>query len=305
MTERQVKVIFGVLAVLVLAYAGVELAGRGGGGGGDGLGLAAAVDGTPGVVRILKSSGDSVRLERADGSARVNGFPADSAGMSRLLSALDTVRATELVSRNAANHERLGVTADAADRVVVGPPDAPAFTFLLGDPGRGGRFVRRPDADEVYLLDAGAETLLGREVEAWRDREVASLDTARVGRVELVRGGEETALVRQGAGWRTAGGDSAEARQVERLLGALAPLRAAGDVPADSVIRAADFSAPDAELRALASPEGGGEPLLALELVRAGEDGPWLARRGDRPHTWALAGYQYDRLFPPREDLLP
>lgn len=304
MTERQVKVILGVLALLVIAYAGVELLGGGGGGREGGLGLAAAVDGPPTVVRVFEAGGDSVRLDRSGGSAEVNGFPADSGDLRRLMAALDTARAGELVSRNPANHGRLGVGGEGADSVVVGPPGAPSFTFLLGDPGRGGRFVRRPGADEVYLLEGTVETLLGRRAEGWRDRDVAALDTARVRRLELVRGGEETTLVREDGGWRTSGGDPAAAGEVERLLGSLASLRAGGDVPADSVIRAADFSAPDAELRALASPEGGGQPLLALRLVRVGEDGPWLTRRGDRPHTYVLAGYQYDRLFPPPEDLL-
>lgn len=305
MTEGQVKVIFGVLAVLVLAYAGVELAGDGGGGASGGLGLAAAVDGPPSVVRIVKAGGDTVRLERTDGSARVNGFPADSVGVDRLFAALDTARSGELASRNADNHDRMGVSADAADRVVVGPPESPEFTFLLGDPGRGGRFVRRPDADEVYVLQGDVENLLGRERATWRDRQVAAVDTAGVRRLELWRGGESTTIVREGSGWRTPAGDSVAAGEVESLLGEFAGLRAAGDVPADSVIRSADFSSPDAWLRLLDSAEGEGEPLLALRFVRASGSGPWLTRRGDRSHTYALASYQFDRLFPPREDLLP
>lgn len=305
MTEGQVKVIFGVLVVLVLAYAGVELAGGGGGGEGGGLGLAAAVDASPGVVRIAKSGGDTIRIERTDGSSLVNGFPADSADVSRLFAALDTARSGELVSRNPDNHGRLGVTGAAADRVVVGPPDAPAFAFLLGDRGRGGRFVRRPDADEVYVLEGSVERLLGRGADRWRDRQVAAVDTSSVARLELAREGRSTALVRGESGWRTGAGDPASGDEVESLLGELAGLRAAGDVPPDSVIRAADFSSPNAELRLFSSAGGEGDPLLALSLVRVGEDGPWLTRRADRPHTWVLAGYQHDRLFPPREDLLP
>lgn len=305
MTERQVRIIFGVLAVLVLAYVGAELLGGGDGGSEEELGLARAVTDSARSVRILESGGDTVRLELREDTALVNGFPADTAEVRALLAALDTARAGELVARSAANHDRLGVTEDAADRVVVGPADSPSFTFLLGDRGRGGRFVRRPDADEVYLLDGPAEIRLGQSAEAWRDRRVAAVDTARIHRLALERDGRRTTLLRGGDGWRAASGDSVAGAAVRSLLGALSDLRAAGQVPADSVIRTADFSSPTAELRATARSGDGGEPLLTLRVVRVGEDGPYLTRRDDRPHTYVLSGYQYDRLFPPREDLLP
>lgn len=305
MSERHVKIIFGVLAALVAAWAGVEFAGGDGDGGGGELGLAAAVDGPPSVVRVYRAGGDSVRLELTGDSARVNGFPADSAGAASLFAALDTARAGELVSRNPDNHGRLGVAATAADSVVVGPPGSPAFTFLLGSSGRGGRFVRRPGEDRVYLLERPAATNLGRSEQRWRDRTVAELDTARVARLALERGGERSVLVREGEGWRFAAGGAADTSQVETLLGELSDLRASGDVPADSVVEAADFSAPDATLRTFASADGNGSPTLTLRGVSMGEDGPYLVRRGDAPWTWALAGYQRDRVFPARTDLVP
>ncbi|MFB6240369.1 MAG: DUF4340 domain-containing protein [Gemmatimonadota bacterium] len=305
MSERQVKVIFGILAALVAAWAGVEVVGGGGDDGGGELGLAAAVDGSPSVVRIYRAGGDSVRLEFADGSARVNGFPADSAGAASLFAALDTARADELVSRNPDNHGQLGVASSGADSVVVGGDGAPAFTFLLGSSGRGGRFVRRPGEDRVYLLEGPAATNLGRSEQGWRDRTVAELDTARVARIALERGGERTVLVREDGAWRFAGGGAADTSQVETLLGELSDLRASGDVPADSVVAAADFSSPDAVLRAFASADGGGDPMLVLRRVDVAEDGPHLIRRGDAPWTYALAGYQRDRVFPARSDLMP
>lgn len=305
MSERHVKIIFGVLAILVAAWAGVEWMGGDGDAGGGGLGLAAAVDGPPSVVRIYRAEGDSVRLELTGDSARMNGFPADSAGAASLFAALDTARADELVSRNPDNHGQLGLTPAGADSVVVGEDGPAAFTFLLGSSGRGGRFVRRPGRDRVFLLEGPAATNLGRSEQGWRDQTVAELDTARVARLALERGGEQSALVRDGRGWRFADGGAADTSQVETLLGELSELRASGDVPADSVVEAADFSAPDATLRAFASSDGSGDPLLTLRVVGTGEDGPHLVRRGEAPWTYALAGYQRDRVFPARSDLLP
>jgi hypothetical protein len=134
---------------------------------------------------------------------------------------------------------------------------------------------------------------------------VAELDTARVARLALERGGERTVLVREDGAWRLAGGGAADASQVETLLGELSDLRASGDVPADSVLAASDFSAPDATLRAFASVDGSGEPTLVLRMVDVAEDGPHLVRRGAAPWTYALAGYQRDRILPARSDLVP
>lgn len=301
MTERQVKIIFGVLALLVAAYAGVRLTGGGDGGGGGSLGLAAAVDGPPDVVRIYRPDGDSLRLEARRDTARVNGFPADSAGLASLFAALDTAAADELVSRNPENHDRLGVASGGADSVVVGPSGSPGFAFLLGGSGRGGRFVRRPGEDRVYLLEGSAASSLGRTEGNWRDLEIAALDTARVARLVVERDGRRTAFVRDSVGWRVSGSGPLSASEAQTVLGELAGLRASSRVPADSAVRSADFSSPDAALRAWSAPSGEGEPLLALRAVEAGDGSDFLVRRDDRPHVYPLAGYRADRVFPAPE----
>lgn len=301
MTERQVKAIFGVLAVLVIAYAGVQLLGGGDGGGGGDLGLAAAVDGPPDLVRIYRADGDTLRLEVRRDTFRVNGFPADSSGVASLLTALDTAEADDLVSRNPENHGRLGVAAGEADSVAVGPADAPSFTFLLGASGRGGRFVRRPGEDRVYLLEGPAASSLGRTEGRWRDRGVAALDTARVARLAVERDGRRTAFVRDSAGWRVSGSGPLGVSEVGTILGELAGLRASSQVPSDSAVRSADFSSPDAVLRAWSTAAGEGEPLLTLRAVQSGDDGDFLVRRDDRPHVYPVPGYRVDRVFPPPE----
>lgn len=297
MTERQVKWIFGVLALLIAVYVGVQWAGGRDADGGR-LGLAAAVDGPPEVVRLLRADGDSVRLEIRRDTAWVNGFPADSAAVASLFAALDAAEAEELVSRNPDNFGRLGVTEEEADRVVIGPAASPAFTFLLGGSGRGGRFVRKPDAERVYLLEGSAATSLGRGLSRWRNRAIASVDTGRVSRLLLERDGQRTTFVRDSAGWRAAGSGSVDAPEAGTVLDELVELRASSSVPADSALRAADFGSPDALLRAWSSADGGGAPLLELRLVRAGEDGGYLVRRGDSPYVYPLADYRVDRLFP-------
>ena len=302
MTERQVKLIFGVLALLVAAYAGIRLVGGGGGGGTGALGMADAVDGPPDVVRIYRAGGDSLRLEARGGTARVNGFPADSAGVTSLFAALDTARADELVSRNPENHGRLGVAGGEADSVAVGRADSPTLTFLLGGSGRGGRFVRRPGEDRVYLLEGSAASSLGRTEGRWRDLEVASLDTARVARLEVERNGRRTTFVRGGSGWRVSGSGTLAPSEAGTILGEVTGLRASNRVPADSAVRAADFSAPDAVLRAWSTAAGDGDPLLTLRAVRTGDDGDVLVRRDGRPHVYPLAGFRVDRVFPAPEE---
>lgn len=314
MTGKQLKVIFGILAALVAAWAAVELAGGTGGSDespGPGLDIGAAVDGSVRVVRVLPGEGaegrgdasDSVRLELRDGEATVNGFPADSAQVRGLVAALDSARANELVARNPANHDRLGV-GEGARRVAVGEPGSPVAEFLLGDAGRGGRFVRATGAAETYLLTGPAATLLARRADDWKRREIAAVDTAAVRRIELRRKGRTTVLVRGDAAWTLADGSSAADRPVSDLLSALADLRASGSFPSDSLLASVDFDAPDALLRAFGkeAPGEGAEPLLALRFVQP-EEGEWLLRRADAPHVYPLPSWRLDRLFPPTEEL--
>lgn len=306
MRAKSARIIFGTLAGLLAVWGVVRLlGGRDGRAAGAGLDVGAAVDTGTSVVRVLDPKGDSLRLERAGAEWRVNGWPADTGEARSLLEALDTARAVDLVSRSEANHARLGVADTSARRVEIGAPEAPAATFLVGNAGRGGRFVRAPGQREVYLLPGGVGQLLLRDADELRDRVIVALDTAVVREVVIRRGEEELIVSRPDSVWSFDGGP-ADTTRLADLLGSLQRLTAAR-FPPDSVVLETDFDAPDAvvEAYAEAGAAGSAAPLASLLFVAQEEGGDYLVRRADRPEAYVVAGWSAERLLPEAEELRP
>ncbi|MFQ5889081.1 MAG: DUF4340 domain-containing protein [Gemmatimonadota bacterium] len=306
MSPRNVRIILGLLAALLAAYAlSRVLGGRDGRIQSAGIDVGGAVDSGTSLIRVRKPGGsDSIRLERVGDAWRVNGYPADTGEVRSLIAALDTATALELVSRSPANHPRLGVTEEAGHLVAFGGADPPALSILIGNSGRGGRYVRSPDAPEVYLLPGNGGQLLTRDADSWRDRVIAALDTSLVREVVIRRGAEALVLSRPDSVW-VLDGEAADSSRVRSLLGGLTRLTAMR-FPPDSVAVRADFDAPEAVLEAY--DEAGASapaaaPLASLLFVKEEEGSNYLVRRADRPVVYLLAEWSVNRLLPTPEEL--
>jgi hypothetical protein len=309
MKARQIKIIFAALGLLLVAYAAAQmLAGEGRAPGSDSI--TAAVGGGFGVVRVLTPyAADSVRLEEADGAWTVNGYPADSSMIRELAEGLDSARVGRLVARSATNHARLGVSEDSARRIEIGPVGDPAVMFLMGRGGTDGRFVRFPPSDDVFTVPAASVRLLGRSVEEWRDRLVASVDTSVVTRIAVRRsdqpapilltrtGGSETAPA-----WNL-DGEVADSAAVGELLQESAELVATG-FPSDSLAFSVDFTSPVAVLEMFDSTGPGAAPALSLLFLTAPDAPEFLVRRADNALAYRISAAQAERLLPTRDMLL-
>ncbi len=309
MSPRQLKTVFAVLAVLVTIFAGTRLLDRGGDRPrtGSDLVVSAIAEGLTVVRAMGPTDGDSVRLELAGESWTVNGYPADTALVRQLAEGLDTARVGRLVARSAANHGRLGITPDSARRVELGPPADPDLVFLLGRGGTDGRFIRFPPSDEVFTVPAMSMRLFNRSEEEWRNRIVASADTAAVGRVAVARNDQPGPVLVV----RTAG-DSASAWSLDgapvdtAVIGALmreAETLTATGFPSDSVAFAVDFSSPVAVLEMFDSNEPGAAPALSLLFLTAPDARDFLVRRSDDPLSYRISAAQAESLLPTREML--
>lgn len=315
MTRGQVKTIFAVLGILVLAYAVTRLLGGGDGPPGGGLDLGARVEADVERISVQGGgTGPAVTLEREDGTWTVNGYPADTARVRQAIAGLDTARATRLVARSSANHARLGVADDSSCLVEIGPAAEPALRFHLGGRGREGRYVRLAGDDAVYVMPEAAVGFLDREAEDWRDRLIASLDTAVVSRivvgrsdadreVVLVRAPADTADSTAATTWAE-DGRIADSAVVRRLLEEVAGLRADG-FPSDSVAFAADFEEPVAVLDLYASERVGAPPELSLLFLTAPASREFLVRRVDDPLVYVVSETRAEDLLPPAERLFP
>jgi hypothetical protein len=309
MKSRQIKIIFAALGLLLGAYVAVQvLAGDGRAPGSDSI--TAAVGGGFGVVRVLTpDAADSVRLEGAEGTWTVNGYPADSSLVRQLAEGLDSARVGRLVARSATNHARLGVSDDSARRIEIGPVGDPGIMFLMGRGGTDGRFVRFPPSDDVFTVPAASVRLLGRSVEEWRNRVVASVDTSVVTRI-VVRRSDQPApvLLTRTGGSETApawslDAEVADSAAVGALLKESADLVATG-FPSDSVAFAVDFGSPVAVLEMFDSDGPGAAPALSLLFLTAPDAPEFLVRRADNALAYRISAAQAERLLPTRAMLL-
>jgi len=309
MKLQHLKAIFAALAVLIFAYAAVQLfSGNGGGSGSDRI--AASVRGGFSTVRVLTpNAADTIRLQETDGTWTVNGYPADSALVRQLAEGFDTARVGRLVARSATNHARLGVSDDSTRRIEIGPVGNPGTMFFLGRGGTDGRFVRFPPSDDVFAVPAASVRLLGRSAEEWRDRVVAAVDTSVVTRISVRRNDEPAPvlLVRTGGSeaaptW-SLGGEAVDSAAVGALLQESAELIATG-FPSDSVAFAVDFGSPVAVLEMFESDGPGMAPAVSLLFLTAPDARDFLVRRADNALVYRISVAQAERLLPTRAMLL-
>lgn len=313
MKRKHLYVILAILALAVLIYAPTLVVDGGAGEEeppeGEALEFPALAGETPVGVRIADpGTGDTLSLERGAERWTVDGHRADSAKVADLLAALDTARSTRLVARNPDNHPRLGVEEDGGRRVDVTTREGSTVSFFLGerDSGSGGYYARLAGSPEVWLLEGPVGGYLGRDLEGWRDRDIATVDTAAVREIVIDRGDEQVALTRGTEGWRV-GDLPADSATVADLLRELASVTATG-FPPDSAAATADFSEPDARLSAFA-PEAGdvtGRALVAsLGFLEPEGDAPeWWVKAADSPAVYELSSYVVRRLLPTRAALL-
>lgn len=258
-------------------------------------------------IRILHADGDTVRLERTDRGWRTNGWEADSFHVADLLTAVDTMRATQVVARNPDNHARLEVTPGSGRVVELHATSGESWRFIVGsrELGTGGYHVRLPSEDRVWLLEGPVGGYTGRAVENWRERHVTRLDTGRVREILLRRGETEVVLRRADGAWTLGDGAAADTAATGALLGRLAALRAP-QFPPDSVAAATDFGDPEAVLSVFGD-EGGDVTdralLASLRFLPSGEEGFWLVKRAGEPEVFEIPEAAVEDLLPSVEAL--
>ncbi len=300
MSDRTLKRLLAALGALVLLYVLVLVSGRSRGGGvAGGSEMARLVDAVEesriGAVRLVGPS-DTLEIERAGSAWTVNGYPVDSAAISRFWRAMEETEVTGLAASNPANHPRLGVARDSAWSLVLVRSGSEDFELLLGKSGPRFRtaYARLPEADEVFLLEGDLRGAAARPLRDWRDKTVVRVDTAAVLELLLHREGEDANLRREERGW-SVGGALADSIRVASLLGELARVLATGFAPDTAVF-------PDEVVRRLVAIGEPGDTLAFVDMVE--QDGSFLVRNRGGDTVFQLSSWLADRLVPRPEDLV-
>jgi len=309
MTQKHIKLIAALLGIAVLLYLPRLLRhneGRGTLAVDDGFSIAIDEPLTR-VDVVLLETDDTVSLERGVEEWTVDGLRADQTKIEDLLGVVGHLASDALVARNPENHAALGVSDHNGRLIDIYSETGGPESFHLGhrDPSTGGYFVRRPGAEEVFRLESPAAGYLSRNRDAWRQRQIAALDSTALREIVIGRGETETVLRRDHDAW-TLDGAPPDSASLAGLLSLLPSLSVSG-FPSDEQAAATDFSAPDATLDVFA--QGGDdvtnrELVLSLRLVQDVDAGDWLVRLADGAEVYRLAAYTVRRLLPERSTLL-
>lgn len=301
MSERTLKKLVGAFAIVLVLWLGTMLVGRGSGSieaSGEVSRLFQGVSPESIEAATFASRTGVVALERDGEAWRVNGHRADPSVVERFTLSLIDVRIGDLAASNPANHDRMGVSADSAVVVTLTAGGAER-SFLLGKTGRrfGTAYLRLPDSDDVYLLDADLHTHATRGVEAWRDRRMAAIDTASIGEIEVTGAARGYTLVRADSAWTLDGGGEADPVAVQGILSELSNLMATGFLADGDSLAVL----PEASVTVARSPAG--EDLVAVRLGE-GEGDRW-GRTSSDDVLYRVSSFRADRVAPTREAVAP
>jgi hypothetical protein len=294
MSGRALKTLVLALAALCLIWVLLTLMPSGDGGQGPPPSVAELFHGanSESVREIRIDGGDReepLLLDRVNGGWKVNGFRADSGSLARFWEALEGAEIGDLVATNPANHARLGLVPDSALTLRL-ELHSETRTVLVGKAGNryGTVYVRLPDSDSAFLLEGNLRSLLTRSLSDWRNKRIATIDTARIERLELEMEGERITLVRADSIWTFSEGGEADSGTVRPILSELARLEAGGFAESED-----SLSARGAALTALGQT---GDTLAYLE-IGSGEGERWIRARGDSV-TYTIPAWRVDRLLP-------
>ncbi|HEX3926623.1 MAG TPA: DUF4340 domain-containing protein [Gemmatimonadales bacterium] len=304
MSERTLRRIVLALAVLAALFVVVQAAEflawrHGDHGGGVGDAIHRLNTDTITSMSIVGPVTAPVQLRRDGAHWTANGFPADSATVTRLLRAAATATLGPLAGRTTANHAVLGVTDSFAWKLTARSAHD-SVSLVLGAPGNGdpGVYVRLPGRDTVYLVYGQLRPAVVNPIAVWRDRVVLHTDTTRLATVVFTRDRQTYVMQRGSRGWQgTSTDEPAALKETAAVMAELAHLEAMGF--------ATDATPPRGnEVRHVTALTASGDTVANVELLGSvGND--WLVRVAGDSQVYVVSAFDGDRLSPRREELLP
>ena len=206
----------------------------------------------------IVSGGNSVRIERIDGTwcvAEKGNYPADVARLRQMVQAIETQSGGQILDPVGSRPDVYGLSDEqdgSGPTAITLEHGKGTSTLRLGktrEPRRPGD-MWGPPPGRYAQVDAGAIVLLKDDVphadsdpELWWDRELLSVEAESLGEVRIGRGGESYAIRREGGdAFRVVDGkddEEVDAGAAMRLFGALRHFRADRILPQEEIEGAA------------------------------------------------------------------
>lgn len=262
--------------------------------------LAAFKDDDVTRIDIASADGQTVTLAKKDKDAWTvdpGGFPADINEVRAYLSTLRSTRAVEFpedagAGKSGLDKPRLRVTLTSAD--------AKSQTLLLGSDLTEGTqkqiYAQREGQPTVVTLGDFTLRSLGKDAKGLRDKTPLAFDTARVGRIALMRkDGTGSTFVRAKDGaWNIEGQDAAKSKTttVDRFLDDVHDLRGS-DIAAEPAIDLTPFGLDAPDLRISLTDKDGQAIGTVLAVKR---DAKYYALREGAQTAYEVRDYMFTRL---------
>ncbi len=292
MSRDRLKQIAFALAALILLWGAVEIL-RGG---------FDEVTSDFAIPVVAQADADSVVFERATDTVvlakrgeewTVNGLRAAAGGVSDFFDLLETTPRGQLVAQSIETHGRLAID-DSTARVfrIFGNGETLAH-MLVGQraPGFQDSYFRHSGEAPVYSVRTRIATYVDRNVDDWRDRSIAQIDTSVVSSAEVVLGAESYLLRREGDVWQMPDGEAPDSAAIVNLLREYVSLSAIGfRGPDDDPF---DFDRPD---RRAVLRDAAGNALLELAFDSI-TSGFWVRKTGDSA-VYRLSNFTVHRMTP-------
>lgn len=256
----------------------------------------------PDTIEISGGQAGSVRLVR-DGDGWVitdERYPADTAAVSAMVSALETVRAPGRVSGDPDSGD-FGF--DSTVTVAAYSSGKTLRTLHAGKVSANAlqTYCRIDDSDDVYLVSGNLRSIFDRTVNSLRDKTVYTLQSETIERAEF-RGAEGEPvwlLERVGtpAVWRLAGSEETpDAEKTAAWIRSVASLRVQDHAPEG-------FALPDTVLGTLTLAAGGKTVSVTVHEKDA-ETGMYVCTSSELPWAFHVSSYTGERLLRDRESFL-
>ncbi|KPK14984.1 MAG: hypothetical protein AMJ62_11085 [Myxococcales bacterium SG8_38] len=255
------------------------------------------------TLEITRSNDERVVLSQVDGQWRVTSpldAPADQSNVESALSRLADLKIARLVASQPQNYARLQVDDANAVQVVAKSGDKTLADLKIGKYANGMTMLRVGDREQVFGASGSLRYAFDRELKAWRNRKVVSVESADVQSIRVRSKNGTFELEREQDGWKAVDAPKTlqklDPQKVSSLVSMAARLTASDFAPEDVSAARAGLTEPTAEVTINLKDES--QPIV-LELGDATDDGSeHYLRRRDDPTIYVISKYMADRLHP-------
>jgi len=255
------------------------------------------------TLEITRPEDERVVLSHIDGAWRVTDpvdADADQNNVESALNRLADLRITRIVATKPEHYARLQVDDASSVQVIVKGGEDTLARLMVGKYGNGMTMVRIGDRTEVFGASGSLRYAFDRELKAWRDRNVVSVDAANVQAIRFESANGTFDFQRDGEGWKALEGQKAlgdfDPKQVTATLSTAARLTASDFAPEETSAARAGLAEPQAIVTMTLADDPNAIVLeLGAPTDQAGE--LYLWRKGE-PTIYVVSQYLADRLQP-------